>query len=184
MAAARERAGAGSAGGAGVRRGAAVAPALAALTAALAALAVGAIGCGGSGGGGSTTAAQPGPSPSQARTGDAVIRGWTEAIYDGDYDRAARFFATDAIVQQATTIVLRTHEDAVAFGRSLPCRAKVTDIKREPKGVLLASFDLFPGVGGTCPEGGSARVRFFIRRGLIESWRQLPDQPKPPGQTV
>lgn len=147
------------------------------------ALMLGAYGCGGSGGG-STTAAQPGPSPTPARSGEAVIRGWTEAMYQGDFDRAARFFATDAIVQQVTTIVLRTHEDAVAFARSLPCRAKVTEIKREPKGALLASFDLFPGAGGTCPEGGSARVRFFIRRGLIESWRQLPDQPKPPGQTV
>jgi hypothetical protein len=148
--------------------------------AALAALVLGAAGCGG----GSTTATQPGPSPKPGLSGEAVIRGWTEEMYKGDYDRAARFFATDAIVQQVTTIVLRTHEDAVAFGRSLPCRAKVTGIRREPKGVLLASFDLFPGVGGTCPDGGSARVRFYIRRGLIEAWRQLPDKPKPPGQTI
>jgi hypothetical protein len=178
MATARERAGAGGADGVVVVRR------RAALAVAVAGLVLGAIGCGGSGGGGATTAAKPGPGPSQARSGEAVIRGWTEAISRGDYDRAARFFATDAIVQQAGTIVLRTHEDAVAFGRSLPCRATVTGIEREPKGVLLASFDLFPGVGGTCPDGGSARVRFFIRNGLIESWRQLPDKPKPPGQST
>jgi hypothetical protein len=137
-------------------------------------------------GGGSKGSPQPGPPkpPSSALSGDAVIRGWTESMYRGDYDRAARFFAKDAIVQQVTTIVLRTHEDAVAFGRSLPCRAKVTGIKREKHGVLLASFDLFPGVAGTCPDGGSARVRFFIRHARIETWRQLPDKPKPPGQTV
>jgi hypothetical protein len=142
-------------------------------------------GCGGSDGG-STTAAGPSPPPKPpaALSGQAVIRGWTKATYDGDYDRAARFFANDAVVQQADTIILRTHEDAVAFGRSLPCRAKVTGIEREPKGVLLASFDLFPGRGGTCPGGGSARVRFFIRRGKIESWRQLPDAPTPPGQSI
>ena len=66
-----------------------------------------------------------------APSGDEVIRGWTKAMYDGDYDRAARYFAKDAIIQQVETIYLRTHEDAVAWGRSLPCRAKVTGIKRE-----------------------------------------------------
>jgi hypothetical protein len=123
------------------------------------------------------------PKPVVEKTsGDAVIRGWTEAMYNGDYDKAARYFARDAVVQQVETIVLRTHEDAVSFGRSLPCRAKVTSIKPEKNGVLLASFDLFPGVAGTCPDGGSARVRFFIREGKIETWHQLPEQPSPPGQ--
>jgi hypothetical protein len=139
-----------------------------------------AAGCGGDSG----NDANPAPKPSPTAAGEAVIRGWTEAMYKGDYDRAARYFATDAIVQQVQTIHLRTHEDAVAFGRSLPCRAKVTSVKREKNGVLLASFDLFPGVGGTCPDGGNARVRFFIRDGKIETWRQLPDQPTPPGQSI
>jgi hypothetical protein len=133
--------------------------------------------------GGGTVDVDSSPAPPKRTTeGEAVIRGWTEAMYKGDYDRAARFFAKDALVQQVETIVLRTHEDAVAFGRSLPCRAKVTGVKREKNGVLLASFDLFPGVAGTCPEGGSARVRFFIRKGKIETWHQLPQQPTPPGQ--
>jgi hypothetical protein len=137
-------------------------------------------------GGGSKDGPSPGP-PKPApvgANGEAVIHGWTEAMYKGDYDRAARYFAKDAIVQQVETIVLRTHEDAVSFGRSLPCRAKVTSIKHEKNGVLLASFDLFPGVAGTCPDGGHARVRFFIRKGKIETFRQLPDQPTPPGQSI
>jgi hypothetical protein len=136
-------------------------------------------------GGGSNDDASPDPKPPPAaQSREAVIRGWTEAMYKGDYDKAARYFARDAIVQQVETIVLRTHEDAVSFGRSLPCRAKVTSIKPEKNGVLLASFDLFPGVAGTCPDGGNARVRFFIRNGKIETFRQLPDQPKPPGQSI
>lgn len=138
-----------------------------------AALAAALAGCGGGN-------ADPKPAPP---TGEAVIHAWTEAMYRGDYDKAARYFAKDALVQQVETIVLRTHEDAVAFGRSLPCRAKVTSIKAEKNGVLLATFDLFPGVGGTCPDGGNARVRFFIRKGMIETFHQLPDQPTPPGQT-
>lgn len=153
---------------------------------ALAALAVSAAliaGCGGGSGSGDPKAPPPKPSDAVA-SGEAVIRGWTEAIYRGDFERAARYFAKDAIVQQSETIYLRTHRDAVAFGLSLPCRAKVTSIKPEPRGVLLASFKLFPGLAGTCPQGGSARVRFYIRHGLIETWRQLPEAPQPKGQSV
>jgi hypothetical protein len=130
--------------------------------------------------GGSSDGTPPKPEPSRA---EAVIRGWTEAVYDGDYDRAADFFAGDAVVQQQGTIILRTHEDAKAFSKSLPCRAKVTSIERERRGALLASFDLFPGKAGTCPEGGNARVRFFVRGGRIEAWRQLPESPEAPSQT-
>jgi hypothetical protein len=152
-----------------------IATALAVTAAALA-------GCGGGTVDSKSTPAPP-PKPDDTTAGAAVIRGWTEAMYKGDYDRAARYFASDALVQQVETIVLRTHEDAVAFGRSLPCRAKVTSIKQEKNGVLLATFDLFPGVSGTCPDGGNARVRFFIRRGKIETFHQLPDRPTPPGQS-
>jgi hypothetical protein len=141
-----------------------------------AALALGLVALAGCGGGGSPSQKPP--------SGEAVIRGWTDAMYKGDYDRAGRFFARDALVQQNVTIVLRTHEDAVGFGRSLPCRAKVTSVRPERNGVLLASFDLFPGIHGTCPQGGTARVRFFIRHGLIETWRQLPDAPQPDAQTI
>jgi hypothetical protein len=148
------------------------------------ALAVTAAALGGCGGGAVDVKPTPAPpKPDDTTAGAAVIRGWTEAMYKGDYEKAARYFAKDALVQQVETIVLRTHEDAVAFGRSLPCRAKVTSIKQEKNGVLLATFDLFPGVAGTCPDGGNARVRFFIRRGKIETWHQLPDQPTPQGQS-
>ena len=117
-------------------------------------------------------------------SGEDVIRGWTEAMYKGDYDRAADYFARDAIIQQQVTLLLRTHHDAVEWGSSLPCRAKVTSVKPRPHGVLLASFELFPGIHGSCPQGGSARVLFFIRKGLIETWHQLPDAPQPEGQSI
>jgi hypothetical protein len=80
--------------------------------------------------------------------------------------------------------VLTTHIKALAFNLSLPCRAKVTGVKQEPRGVLLASFKLFPGRGGLCAKGGTARVRFFIRHGKIETWRQLPEAPTPQGQST
>jgi hypothetical protein len=137
----------------------------------LLALAAFAAGCGGGG-------------KSETPSGEDVIRGWTEAMYKGDFDKAADYFAGDAIVQQQVTILLRTHEDAVEWGSSLPCRAKVTSVRPRPHGVLLASFELFPGRGGTCARGGSARVLFFIREGHIETWHQLPEAPQPEGQEI
>jgi hypothetical protein len=141
-------------------------------------LAVAVAGCGGSD--------KPGPPPPahKALPGESVVRGWTEALYKGQYERAANYFARGAIVQQSQTVVLTTHIKALAFNLSLPCRATVTGVKQEPRGVLLASFKLFPGRGGLCAKGGTARVRFFIRHGKIESWRQLPEAPSPPGQSA
>jgi hypothetical protein len=136
-------------------------------------------GCGGS----SSDKPSPPPQVHKALPGESVVRGWTKALYKGQYERAANYFARGAIVQQSETVVLTTHIKALAFNLSLPCRAKVTGVKQEPRGVLLASFKLFPGRGGLCAKGGTARVRFFIRHGKIETWRQLPEAPAPPGQS-
>jgi hypothetical protein len=141
------------------------------------ALAILVAGCGGS-------SSKPAPPLHKPLPGESVVRGWTEALYNGQYERAANYFARGAIVQQSQTIVLTTHIKALAFNLSLPCRAKVTGVRQEPRGVLLASFKLFPGRGGLCAKGGTARVRFFIRHGKIESWRQLPEAPAPPGQST
>jgi hypothetical protein len=135
-------------------------------------------------GGGSEKHSPTPPQVHRPLPGESVVRGWTEALYKGQYERAANYFARGAIVQQSQTVVLTTHIKALAFNLSLPCRAKVTDVKQEPRGVLLASFKLFPGRGGLCAKGGTARVRFFIRHGKIESWRQLPEAPTPPGQST
>jgi hypothetical protein len=51
----------------------------------------------------------------------------------------------------------------------------VLSLGHEPKGAVLATFNLGPGPNGGCTGGGRVRVRFFIRRGLIETWRQLPE---------
>jgi hypothetical protein len=112
--------------------------------------------------------------PTQKQMADeATVRLWTRALYDGHYDRAARFFAPGAIVQQGGTRVLRDHREAVAFNRSLTCRASVLSIRHGPRGAVLASFNLGPGRRGGCTSGGRVMVRFLVRRGLIETWRQL-----------
>jgi hypothetical protein len=107
-----------------------------------------------------------------------VIRGWNSAVNDGDYGAAADRFAEGAVVEQGREVVLVNRAAAIAFNRSLPCRAEVTDI--EDKGEFtLASFTLRTGRRGGCTEGGEAQVRFVIRDGLIQEWRQVPDAPLP-----
>ena len=138
----------------------------------MAALAIG--GCGGCGGKEHRAATA---ASNRALADEATVRLWTRALYDGHYERAARFFAPGAIVQQYGTRVLRDHAAAVAFNRSLACRASVRDIEHEKAGDVLVTFNLGPGPRGGCTSGGTVRVRFFLRRGLIETWHQFPDPP-------
>ena len=145
-----------------------------ALAAAVATVGLG--GCGGCGGSGHRTATAPGggpPKPDRALADEAVVRLWSRALYDGRYGRAASFFARGAVVQQAGTRVLHNRAEAVAFNRSLTCRANVLGFRHERAGVLLATLNLGPGPGGGCTGGGRVTVRFGIRRGLIAAWRQL-----------
>jgi hypothetical protein len=139
-------------------------------------------GCGGCGG--TTRKAVPHPAPRNSIADEAVVRLWSLALYEGRYARAASFFAPRAIVQQGDTRVLRTRREAIAFNRSLTCRATVLTIRHEKEGVLLATFTLAPGPAGGCTSGGRVRVRFGIRRGLIEGWHQLPDAPALPAQSM
>jgi hypothetical protein len=115
------------------------------------------------------------PKPDYALADEAVVRLWTKSLYEGHYRRAASFFAPRAIVQQGYTRVLKTRAEAIEFNRSLTCRATVGSIHHEKNRVLLVTFNLGPGPGGGCSGGGTVRVRFFIRGGLIETWHQLPE---------
>jgi hypothetical protein len=130
----------------------------------------------GCGGGSGDDDRMPGPAP---RSDEQVIRGWIAALNASRFDRAADYFARGAIVEQAEVFRLDPRVDAIVFNRGLPCRGDVTDIERE-KGSTLAAFRLREGRAGRCAEGGSARVRFVIRQGLIREWRQLPEEPSGP----
>ena len=117
--------------------------------------------------------------PPRTAGNEGVIRGWNAAVNAGRFERAADYFAAGAIVQQGNAVRL-DHAELVAFNRSLPCRADVTSIVREGR-ASLASFRLREGRGGACKEGGAAQVRFVIRGGRIQEWRQLPPAPRVPG---
>jgi len=117
-----------------------------------------------------------------------VVLDWIAAINDADYERAAGLFAPGAIVEQAVVIELRTREQAIAFNRSLPCRAELTDLEPVPKQpeAVLSAFRLSDGPDQRCGQGigGGARVLFVIEDGEILEWRQLPDPVEDPDAAV
>lgn len=113
------------------------------------------------------------------RPGDErVIRGWNKAENAGDYERAASYFARGAFVIQSYILQLQNQRVAVDWNSSLPCRADITFIQGE-EATTLVSFKLRQGRTGQCKEGGTAQVRFTIRGGRIQQWRQLPEQTGP-----
>jgi hypothetical protein len=114
--------------------------------------------------------------PPAAGAEERAIRAWSTALNEGDYEAAATYFAQGALVEQTRALRLPDRKAAVAFNRSLPCKADLTDIERESD-TVLAAFRLRDGPGGPC-EGG-ARVRFRFRDGKFAEWRQLA-QPAPP----
>ena len=76
---------------------------------------------------------------------------------------------------------LGDRDAAIAFNRSLPCKADVTDVEDEGD-TVLAAFRLRDGPGGPCD--GAARVRFRFRDGKFSEWRQLAEPAQPEGPTV
>jgi hypothetical protein len=95
---------------------------------------------------------------------------------------AASFFAPGAIVEQQRELRLSDQKAAIAFNRSLPCRARVTDVE-DDGATVLAAFNLRDGPGGSC-DGGRARVRFRFKAGKFTEWRQLPQSDGPHGQAA
>src|SRR5690349_17868754 len=107
----------------------------------------------------------------------AVIDDWSGRLSEGDTDGAARLFAIPSVaVNGDVPLRLTSHEDALAFNRSLPCGAEL--VKARPAGDLIAAtFRLTDRPGGACGSGvGSlARTAFKIEDGHISQWRRLPD---------
>ena len=113
---------------------------------------------------------------------EQAVRDWITALNDERYERAASFFANGAIVEQAREFKLENRADAIAFNRSLPCDASVTDVDDEGD-TLLVAFRLRGPQAGGC-EGGSARVRFRFKGGKFSEWRQLAEPEPAPGEVI
>lgn len=124
-----------------------------------------------------------GAEPRPGEPGEAkAIRAWSIALNDEDYEKAASYFAEGAIVEQAEESRLPDRGAAIAFNRSLPCKADVTDVE-EDGDTVIAAFRLRGGPEGGC-EGGTARVRFLFRDGKFAEWRQLSEPPPLEGEAA
>ncbi|HEV2723601.1 MAG TPA: nuclear transport factor 2 family protein [Thermoleophilaceae bacterium] len=101
-----------------------------------------------------------------------AIRRWSAALNRGHFERAASYFARGAVVEQQAEVRLPDRAAAIAFNRSLPCRADVTDVKRRGA-TVVAAFRLRSGRAGSGGCSGAARVRFRFSGGKFAEWRQL-----------
>lgn len=141
----------------------------------------------GQGAGGAATGTGPETPGGKVKPGEppeaAAIRGWSDALNARRFDRAASFFARNAIVEQGQAVRLPDRSAAVAFNKSLPCRATVTDVKDEGR-TVVAAFQLRPGSGPKRACDSSARVRFKFSGNKFTEWRQLADPQAAPGQSV
>ncbi|MEX2253497.1 MAG: hypothetical protein WD649_05040 [Thermoleophilaceae bacterium] len=122
------------------------------------------------------------PPPADA-SDERVIRSWNTALNAERYGLAADHFARPSVIEQVREVRLPDRRAAIAFNRSLPCKAKLTDVEAEA-GSTVAAFELAPGPGGGQSCTGDARVRFVIEGGRIKEWRQLPGSRGPGGDVV
>ncbi len=135
-------------------------------------------------GGGQEESERKAPEGAEPRPGEPseaeAIRAWSIALNSEDYEKAASYFAEGAIVEQVGETRLPDEDAAVAFNRSLPCKADVTDVEDEGD-TVLAAFRLRGGPVGGC-DGGTARVRFRFEDGKFSEWRQLDEPPPAEGE--
>ena len=115
-----------------------------------------------------------------------VIRRWVDALRAGRVKEASRWFALPATVENGSPVLeLPTREAVQLFNRSLPCGARVVEVRRYGR-FTVATFVLTerPGVGrcgsGT---GEKAATAFLFRGGKISEWRRIavppPAEPEP-----
>jgi hypothetical protein len=116
-------------------------------------------------------------SPLAGHESVAVIEGWVETLSEGDVEGAADYFALPSVAENGPApVTLRSHADAIAFNRSLPCGGAL--VKARPLGrFIAATFRLTDRPDGDCGSGTGhlARTAFVIRDGKIVQWRRLPD---------
>jgi hypothetical protein len=118
----------------------------------------------------------------------AVIRGWSDALRQGDLRAAARYFATPSLLVNGTdagghplALEIRSLREAELANASLPCGATLVSTSRRGH-FINALFRLSgrPGPGGSNCAGGvgtTARTDFVIAHGRIVQWIRAPDDP-------
>ena len=128
-------------------------------------------------GGGSTRSsgdsARSGNDP--ARSPADVVRDWSDALDAYDNDRAASLFARNiAIVQGDQLVRLRTHGQAIAWNKGLPCAGKIVSLRQRGSSVE-ATFRIRSGPHRHCqdPAGAEATAIIVVEGGKIILWAQI-----------
>jgi hypothetical protein len=120
------------------------------------------------------------PASGQVEADDErVIREWSSALRRGDVKAASRYFRVpSSVANGGDPLTLRTRSAVRYFNRTLPCGAKLIETAPGRAGFVEATFRLTERPGkGTCAggAGGTARVAFLIKKGLIIYWIRIPD---------
>ena len=131
----------------------------------------------------------PGPTGVPAAAGAvSVIRGWADALRQGDVRGAARYFALPSVMingtdsaGQALVLTIVTAAQAEAANATLPCGAQLISADQRGR-FVTALFRLTgrPGLGGSTCGGGvgsTARTNFVIAHGRIVEWLRAPSDP-------
>jgi hypothetical protein len=123
------------------------------------------------------------PPPSGPVTGaeEAVIRGWADALRNGDIERASSYWDPPAIAANGgPPFRLVTMRAVRHFNEGLTCGARYESAERE-KAYVLATFRLTNRRGrpGACAQGVGHRARtlFLLRDGKIIQWIRAADPP-------
>jgi hypothetical protein len=124
-----------------------------------------------------TPSPPPAPDRKPAAASDvAVIRGWADALRQGQVERAVRSFAIPSVVSNGTApIQLTSRDDVRFFNRTPPCGAKVLRVE-DTGAFVVAKFRLTERPGpGRCGAGvgGEASTAFLIRPRRIVQWRRV-----------
>jgi hypothetical protein len=117
----------------------------------------------------------------------AVIRGWADALRDGNVNLAARYFALPSQMINGTdsgnalVLNIRSFSGAVAAQTTLPCGARLISSDRRGRYVnALFALTGRPGAGGSNCGGAigtTARTNFVIADGRILKWIRAPSEP-------
>jgi hypothetical protein len=111
----------------------------------------------------------------------AVIVGWTDALRNGEIERAASYWRVPAIAANGSQpFRLVTRAAVRQFNEGLTCGAKVESVERDQR-YVVATFRLTNRKGrpGACGQGVGNRARtvFLLREGKIAQWIRASDPP-------
>jgi ketosteroid isomerase-like protein len=120
-----------------------------------------------------------------SKSGEDVVRAWSEALNAGDNEAAAELFAPGAeVVQGGRTIRLETRDEATAWNSALPCSGRIVEIETNGD-TVTATFLLGDRTTSPCDAPGArATAAFRIEDGKIVLWHQLSGEPEQTGPAV